>query len=755
MYDDDDDQGASRRLSFLSFPQSETISVSPVSKSPTSPQSSIEEEDTTSETNGQQNRPPLIKSSSFDRDKDSTNSSSTTSSRSDLSPGQTATASFPLNNVDYESNPAAVVHELDNLAAIRRMSMDAGATGDPDFPSFDSESSVPSLPPSPSADENDASRLFWVPARLHPELAPTEFKSFLESKAEQIKRRSGDFSSLGQGQGGGIQRRSSTLSKQIDSPNDFTDGAERLQRKRSDSPRSSSPNLQDLETLVDGSKKLNNDAASFLQDFGASVEEDRPILLPAPPGIGLRRSTRTQYRKGGSRKGERVPFSRRHARTETSESSPLHPPPMVHVSSDPAENVNGTQAAYQSRGDTEHTLNDSIDSSPPKSPVDQVDTTGSGDEASVHTQDKPWHSRVGSNERPTVHSPEATQHKIPVTVETSLTDPSRAASIRPPSSHSSQQEQQQEPIPSFGNSPAFRDTSQDHHHHHHHHHESSRLHRSRQPSKESRSIFTGITSGPQIFSHNNSRTDSLSFIPTVIEEKRQESKRSKEKDGSRKSSWHRFLGGDEKDKKKEKENDLKKHKLKTADKSRDNARVELPPPSADDQPRGRETLVLERPEPNPEEERRKDGVKRSSGEPKKEKESGILSSIFGGGKKKSSSSSSDHHHHKKSASSRHQPPEPPARILQPDIDYAWSRFPILEERAIYRMAHIKLANPRRALYSQVLLSNFMYSYLAKVQQMHPTMMMAAAAAQRQQQQQQQQQQQAEQAEEYAKYQEVS
>ncbi|CRJ97063.1 hypothetical protein BN1708_009442 [Verticillium longisporum] len=39
--------------------------------------------------------------------------------------------------------------------------------------------------------------------------------------------------------------------------------------------------------------------------------------------------------------------------------------------------------------------------------------------------------------------------------------------------------------------------------------------------------------------------------------------------------------------------------------------------------------------------------------------------------------------------------------------------------AIYRMAHIKLANPRRSLSSQVLLSNFMYNYLAIVQAMHP------------------------------------
>jgi hypothetical protein len=48
------------------------------------------------------------------------------------------------------------------------------------------------------------------------------------------------------------------------------------------------------------------------------------------------------------------------------------------------------------------------------------------------------------------------------------------------------------------------------------------------------------------------------------------------------------------------------------------------------------------------------------------------------------------------------------------------------------MAHIKLANPRRALYSQVLLSNFMYSYLAKVQQMHPQMQIPQSALQKKQ-----------------------
>ncbi|KAH3675490.1 hypothetical protein WICPIJ_009346, partial [Wickerhamomyces pijperi] len=42
------------------------------------------------------------------------------------------------------------------------------------------------------------------------------------------------------------------------------------------------------------------------------------------------------------------------------------------------------------------------------------------------------------------------------------------------------------------------------------------------------------------------------------------------------------------------------------------------------------------------------------------------------------------------------------------LDY---RFPVHVERALYRLSHLKLANPKRALRQQVLLSNFMYAYL--------------------------------------------
>ncbi|CAG8230291.1 unnamed protein product [Penicillium nalgiovense] len=228
---------------------------------------------------------------------------------------------------------------------------------------------------------------------------------------------------------------------------------------------------------------------------------------------------------------------------------------------------------------------------------------------------------------------------------------------------------------------------------------------------------------------NSTRTDSLSFIPTISEdrkpEERKESKKSKDKkdsDGSRKSSWHWLLGSEEKDKKKDKDSDSKKTKSKIVDKTHDNTRLDVLQSSIESTQRGRESLVLDRLDPKLEEERRKDSVRRASGESKKEKD-GIFSSIFGGGRKKHSG---DGHHRKHS--SRNLSPEPPMRVLRADVDYPWTRFSILEERAIYRMAHIKLANPRRALYSQVLLSNFMYSYLAKVQQMHPQMPVASSGS---------------------------
>lgn len=88
------------------------------------------------------------------------------------------------------------------------------------------------------------------------------------------------------------------------------------------------------------------------------------------------------------------------------------------------------------------------------------------------------------------------------------------------------------------------------------------------------------------------------------------------------------------------------------------------------------------------------------------------------------------------------------RVLRPDVDYPYTRFPILEERAIYRMAHIKLANPKRNLLSQVLLSNFMYSYLGKIQAMNPQIQVPVSPQQKRAEEERRRQQQEEQQQAY-------
>ncbi|GAA5990251.1 hypothetical protein JCM10908_005894 [Rhodotorula pacifica] len=92
------------------------------------------------------------------------------------------------------------------------------------------------------------------------------------------------------------------------------------------------------------------------------------------------------------------------------------------------------------------------------------------------------------------------------------------------------------------------------------------------------------------------------------------------------------------------------------------------------------------------------------------------------------------------------PPPPPTAsgVLLPNGRYAnFYRLPIHVERAVYRLSHIKLANPRRPLYEQVLISNLMFWYLGLIQK--PTTPPPPAAppvpipGMRAQQQQQQQQ----------------
>lgn len=63
--------------------------------------------------------------------------------------------------------------------------------------------------------------------------------------------------------------------------------------------------------------------------------------------------------------------------------------------------------------------------------------------------------------------------------------------------------------------------------------------------------------------------------------------------------------------------------------------------------------------------------------------------------------------------------EQPSSSSGDETDYA--RYPLHVERALYRLSHFKLANPRRALAEQVMISNLMFWYLSVVNhtQMRP------------------------------------
>lgn len=697
----------------------------------------------------------------------------------------TASQQFPLNDLDYESSPAGLAQELSNLQAIRRMSMDVH-NADPDLPSFQSYGSPPVSPPALSDDDNQ--QLFWVPARLHPELAPKEFKTFIEEKVHTIRRRSGDLSSslspdgaMGrQDSAGGLRRKKSMLSRQIDTGSGYKDGAERLERKRSgNQPNGGLSNLQELEHIVEDPAAIVRRMSMSRSPTPESVDGDAPII---PGGMGggmgtLKRSTRTTYRRGSLRsQGRNTPLSRRlvsrNAETDTEESPATSPtrtdvpelpklPGLNRVQSEP---INGAfEPSNFSRPRRKSPTEEEQRPGSAEPPV----RPGSAEQQEERQGQKPraFHSRIASNGRTSAHLPgynapaPTLASPVPQIIETPPPQeperklqqyqlPERTTSRQPPPQqqqrppqHQPQQYPQQQPNgPRAQVQPQQRQSPSTRQNKHAQAAQSS-------PIKPQQSL-DDLTQHPSAIPGNHStRVDNLSIIPNLpVPEGDKKDKKSKEKEAPRKTSWGWLTGNDKKEKEKEereKEAAKKvKNKLSKPQEKADDTRLDLLQSSMQGGNRGRESVVLDRESVKLEEERKKESNRKAS----KEKEPGLLSSIFGGGKKKGEKETS----HKKNAS-RGLSPEPPPRILKPDIDYNWTRFSILEERAIYRMAHIKLANPRRELYSQVLLSNFMYSYLAKVQQMHPQIQIGnskqaklAVAQQKKEQQQQQAQQQVQQ-----------
>jgi hypothetical protein len=675
---------------------------------------------------------------------------------------------FALGEIDVDTSPDAVAREFSHLQALRRMSMDVNMQ-DPDLPAF----GIPAVAPANDVDDNDPSRMYWVPARLHPELAPKEFKSFIQEKVKTIKRSSlstslSDEMPLQSGQGS-LRRRKSMLSRQIDNGHGYQDGATRLQRKRSESENTEPEvNLQELEQIMSdpsqGARRISMETMAMENQPDRSVVQDMdvPMLPRQPPGSTLKRSTRTQYRKGSLRKNPLL--ARRQTLKDDDERSnspsSLHevqvpPLPNVPVSvsvsvSDMSELSDFADAAFGlsrvhtepiqstgqktvenfSRPGRRGAPSNSI-SQPSSSPAEealavQKPELRSG-RAPADDQAKYGNGRLTTGApklpipqiiepSPEPYSPQS-QDGRPMSAP--VIAPQRTSSIDQPSAPP------QTPLPNrpIGQRTAIRPQSLPH----------------RKPTNHrAQNITLDDIAASTIV---GSRNEAIILASGAEEVGKKGDKKFKHKDESRKTSWGWFSGGDKEEKEQTKKNKLKSQK--TVDKSHDGARLDVLQGAIEgSQQKTRESTIFDRQSIHIEEDNKK-VQKKGSNDQKKEK-GGLFSSVFGGNKKKGDKDGASTKKH--SASSlRGLSPDPPKRASRPDIDYPWTRFSITEERAIYRMAHIKLANPRRELYSQVLLSNFMYSYLAKVQQMHPHVQIpqSAAAKQAQRQERQQQQKQAE------------
>ncbi|KAG6099653.1 hypothetical protein E4U30_006217 [Claviceps sp. LM220 group G6] len=647
---------------------------------------------------------------------------------------------FPLTNID---NPKDIAQELSNLQALRRMSMDVGNSIDPDMPPM-GLSAMPVIAPTGDDDENDPSRLLWVPAGVHPELAPSEFKSFLEKRVQSIRRRSGESHLTAEGDSKGsdsdsLHRRKSMLSRQIDNSGGqgavgYVDGAERLGSKRS-SGGFQSPELR-LDDLV---KDPTRAVQRFAQESrsgcngGQGSSDDMPIL-PMAPGMGLRRSTRTTYRKGGSlRSGDRVPFSKRMAqRQQESDGHDTYATPNVEaphgyelnrVQSEPiTENFSrptraikrqhsfGQDVASSSSTGLDNTLDGEGVASSPTLVQEQLSVrTISQHSASLTSEaispdeshgfednhlPRTSSQRSLSQSTGSANQDMSSQTPESVAQESSAAQPSRHAAPPPKSQ------------PIHTSSP-----------------QTQYLHKT-SPSQQSSYSDNNLGSSSSLLSGDASRTDNLTVIPTFSQiDKKHEKKSKKDKDddsastSSKSGGAWKWLKGvtDDKDKKKEESKRAKAKAL--VERTSDTARLDVIQSSIEKTiAKGRESLVLDRDNIDSKllEERKKDSHRKN--DTKKEKDGSIFSSIFGGSKRREEKEKAT-----KKAQFLQIPEHPVYKPLQPDVDYNWTRFPLLEERAIYRMAHIKLANARRPLLSQVLLSNFMYSYLAIVQAMHPQM----------------------------------
>ncbi|KAH9444023.1 hypothetical protein Pst134EB_026412 [Puccinia striiformis f. sp. tritici] len=286
--------------------------------------------------------------------------------------------------------------ELDSLRSLRRISLtQASAELDPDLPANNmSSSEQQQQQPTPELDDEPNPDLFWLPARLHPEIAPQEFKAFIEeaTKPENLLRRTS--SALGArrtpSDQAGLTRKKSMLSQLYDPTNDSSlSAAHRPEKPITRGYSMSSPrnlgrgaqglesltinDLQRLESIVLKKSSVNNDQSLDSQfhhldlnddqiravisrslTIGGSMSgpgfnshqldpeaiDDSPLISRAPGHI-IRRTARTKVRKTslpGDGNGHRFPAVRR-TQGKSSMATSHHPRTDSSTSNDSEETI--------------------------------------------------------------------------------------------------------------------------------------------------------------------------------------------------------------------------------------------------------------------------------------------------------------------------------------------------------------------------------------------------------------------------------
>lgn len=632
-------------------------------------------------------------------------------------------------------NPSAreIEQEVANLRHIRQRSSQTGPGSiplDPDLPPngpggsasaggyWDNYTGPPQRRPSarlrqqndeptPSQDADDVpddpSHLFWVPAHLHPEIAPGEFRAFLREHTAAspdgttpLVRSLSSSSSLG--------RKKSLLSKQYTpSANDHIEDERppvSVKRNRSSIYSTAGPqltigDLQKLEQLAeeaaasDDPSKLRkvlrrslslNVAPSFIDqmdDIPSTVDEaDEPIIVPRPGQI-LRRTARTKIRKpglagdgGGHRFGPSRRGGRGGARADTELASDSgHESASEHRHSlDKSYEQNERPTSYADEAFILDAYGDRRDSmASASSSVEDDDLASSQSHSTAPTSAPQSKSHEGPGQRP-ISPPPTTLTEGP------LSPPRAQPTVRrvspPPQPGPHQPQYQPEPQ-----------------HHPQLHHPSPQRHGHLEvPGQQEQRGVPNRSPSPG--SASDVGVGRTAQQPSTSPEPFRRSPSAPPQTGATDSSPSAYA-----------------------------------PPTPSPAPSIKSTKS----------EKGRDKGKKGflegmwgGKDKKKEKDTGLFGSLFGGGKKKQEEPESKGGllsgagpaaaaallGASKSSKNQMRPPSP-------NLTNNYSRYPIHVERAVYRLSHIKLANPRRPLYEQVLISNLMFWYLGIINKVTP------------------------------------